>query len=241
LTIARIADQLEIETIVVPQTAGGLSACGAQVADATMDFSVNCRLGSDRFALAAANAAFDGLDVRCDEFLETLGASAIGTRTERSVEAHYADQVWELEVPLRAERLEGDAADQLRQRFDAVHEWAYAVSQPGEVVEFVQWHSRAVAILPKPDIASVGPGVDGDGLLGFGPVWFDGAWHQTSYLTGNPVAEGERDGPAVVVEPTTTLVVPPGWRVDLRAGGSYRLRLNEGDGRPVESRLEAQA
>jgi N-methylhydantoinase A len=240
LTIARIADQLEIETVVVPRTAGGLSACGAQVADATMDFSVNRRLGSDRFDLAAANAALDGLDVRCDEFLETLAGSTIGTRRERSVEAHYADQVWELEVPLPAERLDDDAADQLRRRFDAVHESAYAVSQPGELVEFVQWHSRAVAVLPKPDLASVGPSPAGDALLGVWPVWFDRAWHQTSYLAADAVADRERGGPAVIVEPTTTLVVPPGWRVELGAG-SYRLRRNEGGVRPVESRLEAGA
>jgi N-methylhydantoinase A len=240
LTIARIADQLEAETVVIPRTAGGLSACGAQVADATMDFSVNLPLDSNRFDPEAANAALDRLDARGEEFLETLAAVAIGTRRERSVEARYADQVWELEVPLPPGRFDDTAADDLCRRFDAVHERAYAVSQPGEVVEFVQWRSRAVAVLPKPDLASGGRGA-GDGLLGVSPVWFEGAWHDTSFVDVAAFAAGERQGPVVIVEPTTTILVPPDWSVELGAAGSYRLRRGQGAGSPVEARAEAQA
>lgn len=45
-------------------------------------------------------------------------------------------------------------------------------------------------------------------------AWFDRRRTPTSVYDGAAIAEGRRiEGPAIVAEPTTTIVVPPGWEI----------------------------
>jgi N-methylhydantoinase A len=227
LNIARIAEELEVDTVLVPRTAGALSACGAQLSDYVMEFTLSRRIDTDRFDHDAANIVLDQLRARMDAFLEELDLSGMAATKEFIVEARYANQAWELDVPLPCATLGPEHGREIERAFDAVHKRVFAVSQPGEPVECVQWRGRVIAHVPPRELQS--PPQDRRPyaeLVDMRPAHFGAsAWQQTPFYVGGGLPESHpMMGPAVIVEPTTTIVVPPGWSVELDPGAVYRLR-----------------
>jgi N-methylhydantoinase A len=56
-------------------------------------------------------------------------------------------------------------------------------------------------------------------------VWFGDGWVDTPVYDGAALAPGASvDGPALVEEPFTVVVVAPGWTCTLDAAGTYDLR-----------------
>ena len=145
---------------------------------------------------------------------------------EHFVEARYAHQVWELEIPLAAPRFEGEAAlAALVADFHATHERIFAVTDPGQRVEAVHWKGRLTAEPRKPGLAA---GVEAASapaaarsahFPGVGTV-------EVPVLSGGSLAAGERrDGPLILAEPTTTIVVPPEASLRATALGDYLLEI----------------
>ncbi len=115
----------------------------------------------------------------------------------------------------------------LVEAFHAVHDRVYAVRDEGSQVECVNWRGRlsvtlAAPPLPAEDVASAHlpaphsrrPAYFGDGAMVEAPV-FRGA----ALRPGAVVA-----GPAIIEEPTTTVVVYPGMRAGVSAAGNYVLQ-----------------
>src|SRR5262249_61261126 len=131
-----------------------------------------------------------------------------------SVAATYPDEGWELEVPLRAIRVEGGAAvAMLVDDFHSVHERVLAVKEPGQYIECLYWKGRGTASLAKPELRLLEPNGRGRGPDRRRPTWMtaDAAVETPVYLGSSLGAGMHLDGPAVIEEPTTTIVVPDGW------------------------------
>ena len=146
--------------------------------------------------------------------LRAPGDARRAARDEFFVEARYPYQVWELEVPLAAGTFE-DAAEveAMIEGFHRAHERVFAVSEPGQHIECIYWKGRATARLRKPEL--VRPGTDAAGPpvpTAVRKAWFgrDGVL-ETEHFRGESLAVGHRlRGPAMILEPTTTVVVYPG-------------------------------
>ena len=100
MTIGRIAEALECARVLVPRTAGALSASGGLFSDIVSEFSVSQRTDTGGFDYAGINQALAGLNAQMDAFFERLKTPQEQRRREFFVEARYPYQVWELEVPL---------------------------------------------------------------------------------------------------------------------------------------------
>src|SRR5262249_39711049 len=140
------------------------------------------------------------------------------------VEARYPYQVWELEVPLAAPQF-ADGADvaAMVDAFHDVHDRVFAVKEPGQYVECLYWKGRATATLTKPGVQELAA-AEGEGQPDRRRrVWLDGEIDAPVYL-GDSLAAGQHvGGPAIVEEPTTTVVVYPGWSLTVTATGDYLL------------------
>jgi N-methylhydantoinase A len=226
LNAAAIAAALGCATVLVPSTAGAMSACGAQFADIVAEFSISRPTNSGRFDFEGVDSALSALSRRIDEFATRL--SSYG-RLERefSVEARYPFQAWDLEVPLETDRLV-DAGDvrRLEDRFHEAHERTFAVAEPGQHIDCQQWNGRLVATLEKPRLVAH----DGDGTRPAdrrAPVtrsaYFDGFGmvDLECHVGGSLEPGAQVSGPAVVDEPTTTIVVPPGARATVTPLRNY--------------------
>jgi N-methylhydantoinase A len=224
LAIARLAEQLGCRRVLVPRTAAALSACGGQFSDVVTEFSISYRADTNRFDAGPVNDGLASLEIRVDEFFERLGTPEAARRKEFFVEARYPYQVWELEVPLRKGRFESEGdVEAMVDDFHRVHERVFAVKEPGQHVECVYWKARATASLAKPERSRL----ESNGAAA-GPDRFRRAWLGVGSAVDVPIFLGSSlspgrtvEGPAIVEEPTTTIVVYPGWGLTVGPTGDY--------------------
>ena len=75
-----------------------------------------------------------------------------------------------------------------------------------------------------------GPAHDGRGCeAATRPVFFDGAWRDTSVVLRTPLTAGVGvEGPALVEEMESVTVVPPSRRMEVGADGEFHLVRNRG-------------
>jgi N-methylhydantoinase A len=226
MTIGRIAEELGCDRVLVPRTAGTLSACGGLFSDIVTEFSVSQRADTNRFDYAAVNRGLAHLAEQIEEFFGRLDTPADLRSSEFFVEARYPYQVWELEVPLAGGGFEGPAdVDEMVERFHRVHERVFAVSEPGQYIECIYWKGRATARLPKPELARAGADGAQPEPAEVRQAWFgaQGAL-QTPCFHAETMSAGHRFvGPAIISESTTTVVVYPGWAATVTATGDYLL------------------
>ena len=152
LNMALVVKELGAPRVLIPRTAGGLSACGAQYSDIISEFSATCLVSTRNFNCDAVNLVLAGLDKKIDTLVEELAARGIkNVQRSYSTEARYEGQVWELPVPMRGGRFSNDQdITSLVEDFHAIHQRVFAVTDRGSHVEALFWKARLTAIVDKP-------------------------------------------------------------------------------------------
>jgi N-methylhydantoinase A len=226
LNVVPIARELGARRVLVPATAGALSACGALYSDIVSEFSRSLYAETRSLDVDAVNETLAAVEAAADAFLDDLAdVRTQATHKEFAVEARYRAQVWELDVPVPP-RLDGPASvADLEERFHAVHERVFAVREPGQYLECLLWKTRATAVLDKPDVRTrTLPGGEAE-PVGEAQAYFaeTGLVQVPCYAGGQLPAGATVAGPAIVREPTTTLVVYPGATATVTPLGNYLL------------------
>lgn len=231
LGIASIAAELGCRRVLLPRSAGALSAFGGQQADIVSQTGRTHLTGSADFALAEVNAALG--EIKSE--LAAVGAmlseqGATDYRIEYFAETRYAHQVWDLEIPLASNRFDGPAeVDALVEAFHATHGRVFAVQDLDQDVEVTHWKGRLVASPKKPALSGLAPSPDSEPrVLAERTSHFPGHGAcATPVYEGGSIPPGHRlTGPAVIAEPTTTVVVPPGGQLSVTALGDYVLEAS---------------
>lgn len=229
LNLALIAQELGCRRVLFPRTAGVLCACGAQFSDIAREWSASRVIQSDRFDLAEVDSVLGHLRAEMEEFKRTFENRTIeGFRQEFIVEARYRGQVWEIEVPIRSELRSHEDLDALAAQFHDAHEAIFAIREPDQVIEFMQWRARLTAILKKP--AMEAEFADARGAAK--PAKRISTYFRETGPIEIPVYRGEGlkpgmrvEGPALIVEPTTTIVIYPGCRARVTALGNHMVEI----------------
>lgn len=228
LNIASVAQALGCKTVLLPQTASALSACGMQFSDVLAEEAASGITSSDAFDQAVVQRALS----RAHAALERLrGGLKIARETTCSfdiaVDARYRAQIWELEVPLPGVALSDSFdIDEFVERFHKAHERTFGVTDPHGVVEFLTWRVRLRLALPHPAAPPLA-GEERDPLLKRKGAYFPGHRLLDTPFYDGPALKPDDEivGPAIILEPTTTIVVPPNASACLSRTGSYILKL----------------
>jgi N-methylhydantoinase A len=228
--IMPIAAELGCTTVIVPRTASVLSACGMQYSDIVFEATRSRFTDSASFDAAAVNAALDAIEAELEEFRQGLvGLRDAPARTEMFVEARYRAQVWELDTRLPSARLTDAGA--LAEAFHQVHERLYAVRDEGSAVEFVNWKGRiAVRAFTAPKV----PDLAAEPYVPVPDAHRDCYFAQTGRVRtpiyrGEAIRPGARiEGPAIIEEPTTTIVVYANGYAECSPRGHFLLHVTEG-------------
>jgi N-methylhydantoinase A len=223
-----IARELGCATVVLPRLASALSACGMQHSAIVFEATRSRFTDSTGFDIEGVNRALAEIEAELAAFRQSLsGAEGASATIELVVEARYRAQVWELDTRLPFSRIaNAEDAAALAEAFHQAHERVYAVRDPGSAVEFVNWKGRIAISLfeppPPPDTAA-SPGTPAPDALR--PCYFaETGRTATPIYRGARLAPGARiAGPAIIEEPTTTIVVYPGLSAALSAAGNYIL------------------
>ncbi|MFC9491083.1 hydantoinase/oxoprolinase family protein, partial [Streptomyces hydrogenans] len=179
--------------------------------------------------VAAMASALDALGIEGRAVLGEQGVPVGLRRVEHAVDMRYEGQDYTLTVPLddSAEPAAEGFLARVSARFAGLHERRYGHATPGAPVEFVTL--RTTALGGSPDLAPAGYAPEAGENPWAGrvkPVFFDGASHETPVLRREHLAAGEEfSGPAIVVEATSTTVVPPDAHVTVDANGFLVIKL----------------
>jgi N-methylhydantoinase A len=224
LTMVAVARELGVPRVLVPTAAAGLSAVGGHYADMVATASRALRTTTRDFDHEGVNAALAAIARELTEFVVRVGSGstddAARARREYFCEARYANQLWELDVSLGDRDHFRDAGDvaALGEAFDALHQAVFAVNQPGETLETVSWRGDVRIARPQPALPDAVDHAHAPATT-TRRVWFEGAWRDVPVHAGGALPVGSNvTGPAIIEEPTTTIVVPDGASATVRPG-----------------------
>ena len=218
-----IARQLGCSEVIMPPIGPALSAAGALISDLARSFEITFRSTDRGFDYDGVNDVLAQLEDKARAFIDGPGEGAVSSRIELSVEARYPHQVWELESPVRGERVTGKAdLAELCTDFHAVHREVFSIADERSGIEFESWHARATCQLREPvsPQAEVVPGRVRQRdvyLPGRGPTPVP-VWRLESVPVGQSMT-----GPAIVETATTTVVIDRGASFSRRPSGTLHI------------------
>jgi N-methylhydantoinase A len=228
LNIAAISQALEARRVLIPSAAGALSAFGGQHSDIVFESGASVFTDSIEFDFDQVDGAFSEIAASLDEFSQSLDAGIGELHRERFVEARYAHQVWTLELPLRNGGISSanDVAT-LVEDFHELHDRMFAVREPGQRVEVLHCRGRLVAAPLKPALAARAADGAGNSAAATREAYFPEEGRvEVPVYDGASLARGTTmEGPLLVTEPITTVVVPPGVSLRVTDLGNYLLEL----------------
>ena len=223
LNAVAIARRLGCRKVVIPDTGAALSAAGGLLSDLSTDVAALFVTNCSSFDFDCVNRVLADLGDKCRAFVEGPGTRALDHRIEFFVEARYAHQIWEIEVPLRTGRFTRQAeVEQLREDFHATHREIFAIDDRDSEVELIAWRTRVHCRLRETGLDSLSIAPD-DGRIGESrSVFFEDVGlvdTRTVHVESMP-AEDVLQGPAIVESPFTTVVIHPGASVHRSPSGS---------------------
>jgi N-methylhydantoinase A len=219
LHAADLVRSLRLARVIIPQNPGAFSALGILLSDIIRDVSKSVLLPVPDVPRAAASRGFfeslrrelERLETAARAELRREGFPAESARVERRLDVRYVGQSYELSVPFNAH---------FPNAFHREHEKVYGHAQPGRPLEIVNLRTRLSIRTPKPRLphrkAGTSPGLRA-ALAKQKPVWFGRRFWRTPFYHRNGLPSGAKlAGPAVIVEYSSTTVVPPDFicRVD---------------------------
>ena len=224
----RLAEELEIPTVLVPMSPGTTSAMGLLVTDIKHDYSVALIQRADQINIGAANDQFQRMRSEGQAALSREGVADEDTRFVKQVDMRYVGQSYELTVPLQEKQVDADALDEILAQFHQEHERSYGFKAEGEPVEFVALRLSAVGVIPKPRLRKVRRGGDAttNAIKETRPVYFA----ETGGRLNCPIfdryqlgSEDEIEGPAIIEEADSTTVIHPDYQADVDEFGNLFL------------------
>src|SRR6185312_4908443 len=195
LHACEIAEELGIDTVIVPRLAGALSALGMLLADRTRDYSGGALGASDY------EARFRKLE---KEAKKDMPRAVIG----RFADVRYAGQSYELTIPW-----EGD--------FHKAHQRIYGYSDVTRPTQIVTLRVRAALAVKRPSLRAPVGRLDAGTTR---RVWLDGRWRDIPTSSREALGMKAAPGPALITDYGSTTLVPAGWSMRIDRAGSLIVR-----------------
>ena len=227
LQAAAIAEELGMQTVVVPPMPGNFSAFGLLVADVRRDF-VRTRVATiDTLSADSVKAMLSDLVALGQEELRAAEFPEQRQRFSATLDMRYVGQSFELSVAVDAERPD---MERIVRDFETVYRTRYGGTTTAQI-EIVSYRVAAWGLSDKPALPKVeasGQTVE-SARLTERPVVFDGHAHASPVLDRERLPPGTSiAGPAIVQEAGSSTVVPPGWSVERDSIGCLILRHTKG-------------
>lgn len=217
---AGLAERLGMRRVYVPLYPGLFSALGLLLADIRFDHvqSVPGRL--DTMDPRALSEEFERIAARMRADIREQELDPDMVRIERYLDLRYQRQTSELTIPLPDGKAGEELVAAVTEQFHSAHERNYGYRSENEPVVVVSLRLKALAPSQSIRFRDIAASFARDGAPSaesvrrcyFGP---DLGERDTSIVARAGLVGGPREGPLVVEEADTTVVVPPGWRARL--------------------------
>jgi N-methylhydantoinase A len=193
-----LAEELGIETVLVPRAGGVLSALGLAISDLRRDYVSPYLSNLEEVDGGDLEDRFERLERRAEGDLDD-------PEHTRRADLRYRGQSFELTVA-------AEKPERLREEFHGVHDQRYGYRMDDETVELVNLRLVSTVPVDKPELDEPASG-DGEYEPECREANFDGEWQEVAVLDRERMGESsEVEGPAIVEFKEATCVVRPGWR-----------------------------
>ncbi|MGH9154061.1 MAG: hydantoinase/oxoprolinase family protein [Acidimicrobiales bacterium] len=223
---AMIANQLAIPRLLVPRDSAVFAAVGLLLADVRHDAVRAMPAALSTLDPEDLGAAFDDL---VDDVLARMRAEGFerdDVVVAPGCDLRYRGQFHEIQLPVPFEALHEGGFVRVESLFAAEHERLYGWASEGDEVELVNLRVAATAARPKPVRPPARRHGDVDARTGERDAYLPlaGEFRPVPVFQGELLLAGARlPGPAVVELPTTTLVVPDTYVLDVTEQGDFLL------------------
>ena len=229
--ITALAREMGINKVLISKLASGLCAYGQIISDVKYNYMAPAPIRlEDGTSAKILNDLFDDLEIRGHQDLSGDGFSKDKISIRRTLDMRYVGQVHECTVDIKLFEITEATLEDIKAVFHARHKELYTYSEPQSSVEVVNVESTIVGHVEKPKRMKIAAGKGAKNALNdCRPMVFadDGQAQDTPVYDGSILGAGDiLQGPAVIEEVTTTIVIEPGWTVELHDSGTYILQAN---------------
>jgi N-methylhydantoinase A len=224
---AELAESLRMTRVQIPLYPGLFSALGLLLADYRHDYLRSVALALDQIDPQAILKEYEVLESNAGAELIQEGIAADQIRFERQIDLKYGYQVAEMTLPF-PEVSPDELRTRLAELFTQAHRQAFGYDR-NDSIELVSLRLRALASAGQLRFSDLIRQTPQDPNTNetpttrsayFGPDV--GACEAAIYRRADLTQE--QPGPLIVEEPDTTVVVPPGWRIQRDACGNLTMR-----------------
>ena len=210
-----LAAELGIPRVLVPGRPGILSALGVAIADVVKDYSRTVMLRGADLEPARLEAEFHGMERLARAELLDEGLPADNMTARRFLDVRYVGQSFELTVDCPSLADNADLADSIAADFYAAHRQRFGYADLALPVEIVNLRLKLELPVAKPRLEPApDSGPDASyAAIGSARIVFAGGPVSATLYDRQRLQTGNRiDGPALLLQLDTTIVVPPGWQ-----------------------------
>ena len=226
LHAARVAEDLNIDTVVVPPNAGVLSASGLLLSDYVHYRSQTKRLLLNEKNLNSIKSNISSLTTEAKEYLMKLGIQT-NKKIETSLEMRYVGQAFEVPVKLTETDVRNISLTLLQKRFTEAHHKIFEFSKPeGDPVEIISIRVGAGEKTPEFAVQHDNEDIDIDPNISKVDIVERGILSETTTLSRTDLTGRTVSGPVLVRDESSTVYVPFGWQV--RLDDFYNIVLERG-------------
>lgn len=201
---AFLAKGLNISQVFIPGKPGVLSAFGMLMSDVIKDYSQTVMLRGLQASTDVLDRYFKPLEERGYGDLLAEGVPSGNVLLQRYLDMRYQGQSYELLLPYQPS---------FPDSFHELHEKTYGYCNRDKAVEVVNVRVRAIGQPDKPELQESAMDSEQpveEAMKGVRSAVFDGETRETKIFDRENLKPGNRiDGPAIIVEYSSTIVVPP--------------------------------
>jgi N-methylhydantoinase A len=232
LLAALMAEEIAIDTILIPPFPGALSALGAARADIEGDLVHPVYLRLHEVSAAMLDDGYRSLAQAGQEWIAEQGSGGVSaTHFTYAADMRYEGQGYDVAVDIDEAWLTAGDREQIAAAFHAAHRATYGHATEGNEVWLKELRLHIVGAMPRQRVRAVR---DEDTqprssrqIRLFGRV-FDAAVVSRAALGADEVLPG----PAIVNQMDTTTLIPPGWSARIARSGALILRHAEAGATP---------
>jgi N-methylhydantoinase A len=210
---APIARELEIPLILIPRESSVFCAAGMLISDMKHDYVRTYACDIDKINLQEVNRYFREMAETAIETLKSENVQDEDIAITYSADLRYVGQFNEVEVSVPGSgEITTATQEQMCQAFHDRHDALYGYAMQGAELELINLRVTGKGRTDKPKQETYAYCGDdaSTALIGERQAYFEGQFQSTPVYDGLKLQNGNQlEGPAIVVQPTTTIVVPP--------------------------------
>jgi len=222
----KIAEELGISKVLIPKHAPVYCAFGMTGADLKHDYVRFYFTSGRNLDLARVKALYDEMEAEGIATLQREGVPEELRVLERSMMVRYHGQFREIEVKWPSDPINPSTIEAGIAAFHARHEELFGYGDKNYPIDFMAWKLTAIGKIFPPKLKPLkrGGADPSAALKGARDAYFEEtrAFVKTAVYDGDKLMNGNiLEGPCIVEERMTTVVIPPGNKMRVGEYGDY--------------------